>query len=60
MQKLKFRKAFCIHQSHDISKCIMLFNANFIEIAETHRCVAQRSLTGSLPAVPDESPLVGA
>jgi hypothetical protein len=60
MRQTRIYRAFCIHQSHGISKCIVLFNAIFIEIAETHRCATQRSLMGSLPAVPDESLLVGA
>jgi hypothetical protein len=32
MRKRRFDKAFCILQSRDISKCIVLFDANFIEI----------------------------
>jgi len=32
MRKRRFDKAFCILQPHGISKCIMLFDANFIEI----------------------------
>jgi len=34
MRKRRFDKAFCILQSRDISKCIVLFDANFIEIAK--------------------------
>ena len=60
MRKLKFRKAFCILQSHGISKCIVLFNANFIEIADSHRNIVQRFLMGSLLAVPDDCRLFGA
>jgi hypothetical protein len=43
-RKLRFHKAYCIIQSCDTSNCIVLFNANFIEIAETRRYVIQRSL----------------
>jgi hypothetical protein len=32
MRKRRFDKAFCILQPHGISKCIVLFDANFIEI----------------------------
>jgi hypothetical protein len=32
MRKRRFDKAFCILQPHGISKCIVLSDANFIEI----------------------------
>jgi hypothetical protein len=60
MRKLRFGKAFCILQSHDISKCIVLFNANFIEIAEPQRYITHYFIIGSFPAVPDDCPLFGA
>jgi len=34
MRKRGFHKAFCIAQTHGISKCIVLFDATFIEIPE--------------------------
>ena len=59
MRKRRVHKAFCILQAHGISKCIVLYDATFIETPEPQRYAVQRFLIGSFPAVTDDSPLFG-